>query len=92
MHIVRLICHHCRTENVIAGCKRCGRSYVITTAHIEGRQRDAAAGSVGHMKAILLAYTCDACLAEYFGGAEEAAEQQRTCPVCHKEFLSQHGY
>ena len=64
---------------------------MITTAHVEGRMRDDDAGSVSHMRAILIGYTCDACLAEYFGGINEAAERQRTCPACHEEFLSKHG-
>jgi hypothetical protein len=90
--LVRLSCHHCGTENIVAECKRCGRSYVITTAHVEGRMRgDDAAGSVSHMRAILVGYTCDACLAEHFGSVEGAAERQRTCPACREEFLSKHG-
>jgi hypothetical protein len=91
MYIVRLTCNHCGTENVVAECK-CEKPYVITTAHIEGRLRDDAAGSVGHMQAVLVGHTCDACIAQYFGGVEDAAERQRTCPVCHNEFLSHHGY
>ncbi len=76
---------------MVAGCKLCGRSYVLTTAHIEGRMRDAEAKSVGNQRAVLIGYTCDACLAKYYGDEAEAEQQQRTCPTCHKEFLSQHG-
>lgn len=87
----QLTCKHCGTENVVAECKECARSYVITTAHVEGRGRDERAGSVAHMQAILLTYTCDACFAKYDGKEAEAADLQRTCPACHNEFLSQHG-
>ncbi len=89
--LARLTCGHCNTENIVAECKRCERSYVITTAHVEGRERDDQAGSVAHMRAILLSGTCDACLAQYQGNVAEVATLQRTCPVCHNEFLSQHG-
>ena len=90
--VARLRCGHCSEENVVVGCKHCGKHYVITTAHIQGRVRDAEAGSVSHMQAILIGYTCDACLAKYYGHEAEAEKQQRTCAACHKEFLSQHGY
>ena len=89
--LVTLTCGHCGTDNVVAWCRECGKSYVLTTAHVEGRERDATAGSVAHLNAILLTYKCDACKAVYSGKAAEAERQQRTCPVCHEEFLSQHG-
>ena len=89
--LVILTCGHCGTNNVVAECRKCGKGYVLTTAHIEGRRRDDAAGSVAHLGAILLTHKCDACKAAYSGKVEVAESQQRTCPVCHKEFLSQHG-
>lgn len=88
--LARLTCGHCQTANVVGECKRCGKSYVITTAHIEGRVRDADAGSVGHRQAILHTGKCDVCRAPYDGNVAEAEQQQRTCPVCHAEFLSEH--
>lgn len=86
-----LICGHCSTANMVAGCQHCGRSYVLTDANLEGRMRDAEAKPVGNQRVIFTSFTCDACLAKYYGNEAEAERQQRTCPACHKEFLSQHG-
>ena len=89
--VARLRCGHCGEENIVAGCKTCGKSYVITTAHIEGKLRDAEAGPVSQLKAVLIGYACDSCLAKYYGNEAEAERQQRTCAACHEECLSLHG-
>jgi len=93
MSVVILKCGHCDTDNTVADCPKCGRSYVITTAHIEGRLRDYDAGPVSHLKAMILS-TCDFCIHQILGDASAAASaglRQRTCPVCRTEFLSLHG-
>jgi len=93
MSVGILKCGHCNTDNTVAECPRCGRSYVITTAHIEGRLRDYDAGPVSQEKTVLLS-TCDFCMHQIVGDASAAVSaglRQRTCPACHTEFLSQHG-
>ena len=87
----RLTCGHCGENNLVVECEHCGKDYVITTAHVEGRMRDAESGPVSHIGAVLIAHTCDACLAKYSGNEVDAAQQQRTCAACHKEFLPQYG-
>ena len=93
MSVEILKCAHCNTDNTVAECPKCGRSYVITTAHIEGRLRDYDAGPVSHLKAVILS-TCDFCIHQILGDASAAVSaglRQRTCPACHTEFLSEHG-
>ena len=93
MSVGLLKCGHCGTDNTVAECPKCRRSYVITTAHIEGRLRDYDAGPVSHLKAVILS-TCDFCMHRILGDAPAAVSaglRQRTCPACHTEFLSQHG-
>lgn len=93
MSVTLLKCGHCETDNTVAGCPKCGRGYVITTAHVEGRLRDFDAGPVGDLKAVLLSQ-CDFCIQKFLGDAAAAVSaglRQRTCPACRTEFLSQHG-
>ena len=93
MSVVLLKCGHCQTENTVAECPKCGRGYVITTAHLEGRLRDYDAGPVNHLRAVIVSQ-CDFCLQKILGdpaAAVPAGLRQRTCPACHTEFLSQHG-
>ena len=91
---VRLLkCEHCNTDNLVAECGRCARSYVITTAHVEGRLRDFDAGPVSHLTHVLLS-DCDFCLRQSLGDSLETASaglRQRTCASCHTEFLTEHG-
>lgn len=92
MSVGILKCAHCNTDNTVAECPKCQRSYVITTAHREGRLRDYDAGPVSHLKFVLLS-DCDFCIHQILEDASAAISaglRQRTCPVCHREFLSGH--
>jgi transcription elongation factor Elf1 len=85
-----LACPHCHVANTVLECPKCGKRYVLTTAHIEGRPRDAEAKPVSHLRAVLLG-TCDACIAQIIGHVPDAEMRQRTCPACNEEFLSHYG-
>jgi hypothetical protein len=88
-------CTHCNTQNLITSCKRCGRGFVLTRAHAEGQLRTFDDGPISEVPAEFQG-VCD------FDAATDAAlpldqvaaagMRQRTCPVCHTEFLSGHGF
>jgi hypothetical protein len=77
---------------MVAECGQDNRPFVITTAHLEGRQRTYDDGPIDDVPPVFSAPLCDFCAAK---AAElpptevvTAGLRQKTCPVCHTEFLS----
>ena len=87
-----LKCGNCGTENVVATCLKCGKAFVITEAHLKGQPRSFDSPAVGELPAgFAMPTECDFCAAQSrdnIAGAVESGLRQRTCPKCHKEFLS----
>ena len=85
-------CQHCGTENFVAECPQDGRSFVLTTAHLEGRLREFDDRSVQVLSRDVKTPLCDFCASKAAGlGPSEvvlAGLRQKTCPACHTEFLS----
>lgn len=90
-----LKCGNCNTENSVARCRKCGRGFVVTAEHLEGRLRDFDATPVVATNADAPGF-CDFCTFESLGNGVidklNAGLRQKTCPSCHTEFLSEHGY
>jgi hypothetical protein len=94
METRRLTCGHCGTPNLVATCS-CGRAFVLTLERIAGRARAFDDQPVQQLPASFTEAQCDYCSAKARGEdprvALNAGLRQKTCPVCHQEFLSQHG-
>jgi hypothetical protein len=86
------ICAHCGTENFVAECPEDGRSFVLTTANLEGRLREFEDGPIDAFPPGAEPPLCDFCASKAAGlGLAEvvnAGLRQKTCPACHTEFLS----
>jgi hypothetical protein len=84
-------CGHCGTDNVVGLCSECGRSFVITTAHLQLLDRKFAAEAVGALPPNFQIPTCDFCTFQARGDSFKAmtgALRQRTCPACKTEVLT----
>jgi hypothetical protein len=85
-------CRHCGTKNLVAQCSQDARAFVLTAAHLEGRLREFDDGPVQQLPPGFEAPLCDFCAfrAAGLGPIEttNAGLRQKTCPVCHTEFLS----
>src|SRR5215470_6883631 len=93
-NIISLVCESCGTPNFVATCTNCSRSFVITSAHLNGEPREFKAEAVLQVPEDLALELCDFCSAKAQGKLVEAVNagmRQRTCPSCHTEFLSRHG-
>jgi hypothetical protein len=89
MNIISVTCRHCDTLNSVAICTRCQRSFVVTDAHLNGEVRGFIALSVQELPMDFSIKDCDFCAAKLRGAlAVNAGLRQRTCPNCHREFLS----
>ena len=82
-------CRDCGEVCTVATCDRCGRSFVVTVAHIEGRERDfgdgLATGVVDRPD-----WLCDVDRAKDASGAAAAVAaglRQRTCASCHSQLV-----
>ena len=65
-----------------------------TVAHVQNRRREKEDGPVSELPSNFDVPCCDFCAAKAWGELGEAVNwglRQRTCPVCHSEFLSQHN-
>jgi hypothetical protein len=84
-------CRHCGTENLVVECKKDARSFVLTTAHLDGRLRQFDDGPVQQLAPDFEAPLCDYCATKAAGlgpiDTTNAGLRQKTCPVCHTEFL-----
>jgi hypothetical protein len=93
MQILR--CVHCETDNVVEVCKECGRAFVITKMRVEEGMRKYEDAPLSELPPVNI-QPCDYCLSKK--NSESMIEQlnkglqQRTCPKCHTEFLSAHGF
>jgi len=91
MNYSKLICKHCETENLVADCLNCKRSFVITESHIQGKSREFNDKSVQALPDNLEIQLCDFCNENKKGNSAKAVIaglSQRTCPNCKTEFLS----
>ena len=92
MDAIALTCRHCGTENFVAECPNDGRSFVLTTAHLEGRLREFEDRPVEEFPPGAETPLCDFCAGKAAGlGLAElvnAGLRQKTCPACHTEFIS----
>ncbi|OGO51876.1 MAG: hypothetical protein A2148_05985 [Chloroflexi bacterium RBG_16_68_14] len=94
MESQRVTCGHCGAINAVSVCP-CGRAFVLTLAHVEGRPRAFYDLPIQRAPADLPPLDCDLCTArarqEEPRRALTLGLRQRTCPSCHQEFLSEHG-
>jgi hypothetical protein len=88
-------CSHCGAQNVITRCERCGRGFVLTKAHVEGRLRNFDEPPISEVPQGVIRL-CDFDQSRDAGASAEliviAGLRQRTCTACHTEFLSSYGY
>ena len=89
-----LTCGHCGAINAVSVCQ-CGRSFVLTVAHLEGQLRGFDDRPIQRVPSNVDVLDCDFCAAKARNEDPRRALnlglRQRTCPVCHQEFLSEHG-
>ena len=86
-------CENCGTANIVATCS-CGRAFVLTVSHVQNRRREYKDEPVSELPDDFDVPCCDFCAAKAWGDPGEAVNlglRQRTCPVCHSEFLSHHN-
>jgi hypothetical protein len=92
--VVSQACEHCGTQNLVAVCGQDARSFVLTTAHLEGRLRGFDDGPAQELPPGFTSPLCDFCASNAAGlgtfEATIAGLRQATCPTCHTEFLSVH--
>ena len=67
MDAISRTCRHCGTENLVAECSQDARTFVLTTAHVEGRRRDFDDGPIQQLPQGFEALLCDYCTARAAG-------------------------
>lgn len=94
MDTKKQVCPNCGTENFVGQCRSCGRPFVLSEAHIEGRARQFGDAPLSETSEDLSLDLCDYCRLKEKGSlleATSAGRRQRTCPACHAECLSEAG-
>jgi hypothetical protein len=90
-----LKCPHCETDNVVAECSRCGRHFVLTGKRLAGARREFNDFPVNVLPVNDI-QPCDFCQSkddkERFDKQVAKGLSQKTCPSCHIELLSSHGF
>ena len=89
-----LKCPHCKTDNTVDECERCGRHFVLTAGRVADRRHEDDGRPVSTLPETPI-QPCDYCRSADDGESllqrMAIGLRQKTCPQCNTEFLSAYG-